>query len=76
MSDVSSSDPQCSGDGGGDVGGRGGSRACWLQSFRRGCVSPVSGCAVSGRPFLLALVVVVLCGLELVFGGGVLVISV
>ena len=38
-------------------------------------MSPVSGGAFSERPFLLAIVVVTLCGLRLVFEGGVLVIS-
>ena len=38
-------------------------------------MSPVSGGAFSERPFLLAFVVDTLCGLRLMFGGGVLVIS-
>ena len=38
-------------------------------------MSPVSGGAFSERPFLLAFVVDTVCGLRLMFGGGVLVIS-
>ena len=70
ISELSSSDPQCS-DGDGGLGERGGLR---VGSKWGDCISSVSSSAGPGRPFLLTVAGFVLCRVWLFFGDGVLVI--